>query len=211
MADEAGGTAGAGAGASRAATSSSAALNAMGCMAGSPFVALRQISLSASSGSPEPWKNVTASGPEMAPEPSVAFVGESRVGEGAAVRCVRIRRKLGEGTSASTPTTGVDGERFERGAPLLACWNAASIALGSVKHACSDAGSHWNVDMFGEARAGKANAPAAEDGRRLRTSTATRALELCTRLATARDCGHAFHESVPTGSAAPIARNFTLL
>lgn len=87
----------------------------------------------------------------------------------------------------------------------MACWNAASIALGSVKHACRDAGSHWNVDMFGEARAGKANAPAAEEGRRLRTSTATRALELCTRLATARDLGNAFHESAPTGSAAPIA------
>ena len=57
----------------------------MGCMAGSPFVALRQISLSASSGSPEPWKNVTASGPEMAPEPSVAFVGES-AGSGGQMR-----------------------------------------------------------------------------------------------------------------------------
>ena len=91
---------------------------------------------------------------------------------GAAVRFGRGGNA--EGTFALTPTTGVSGERSERGAPLLACWNAASIALGSVMHACSDAASHWNVDMFGEARAGKGNAPAAEDhadcGRRRRTA-----------------------------------------
>ena len=89
------GAAGAGAGASRAATSSSAALNAMGRMAGSPFVALRQISLSASSGSPEPWKNSTASGPEMAPEPSVASGGESRGG--------LPRERRSESDAAETP------------------------------------------------------------------------------------------------------------